>query len=184
MPDYSGVGSLADACAKCTGGEGITVARRRTGRQSIRMAGSQAGLGVLEVLISLALMGAIATVFISSLAVSTTSLVVVDERSTAESLARSHVEYVKNQPFSSAEWDYTINSGSRVTTAQPSWWDDDNPPLLPGGYSGYRIGANAQAVDIEGDGSDDEGVWKIEVTVYRDFDGSPLTILETHKVER
>lgn len=144
----------------------------------------QAGLGLLEVLIALALMGGVATVFINSLGVSTASLRIVDERSVSESLARSQMEYVKNQDFSATAWSYTLTSTARTSDAQPSWWDDDNPSLLPTEHAGFQVEALAEAVDIDGDSNPDAGAWRIEVRICRETDPRIIMMLESHKVDR
>ena len=65
--------------------------------------GSSRGFTLIEVLIALALMGIIAIAFLSALTTGSAAFIVADERATAESLARSQMEYVKNQPYEDAE---------------------------------------------------------------------------------
>jgi len=59
--------------------------------------GGSRGFTLVEVMIAVALIGIIAIAFLSSLSTASTVLIIADERATAESLARSQMEYVKNQ---------------------------------------------------------------------------------------
>jgi type II secretory pathway pseudopilin PulG len=59
--------------------------------------GRSRGLTLIEVVIAIAFIGVIAIAFLSALSTASTVLIVADERATAESLARSQMEYVKNQ---------------------------------------------------------------------------------------
>jgi prepilin-type N-terminal cleavage/methylation domain-containing protein len=64
--------------------------------------GSSAGFSLIEVLIALTLVGVIAIAFLSALSTASTALITADEQATAESLARSQMEYVKNLPKSAS----------------------------------------------------------------------------------
>ena len=72
--------------------------------------GRSRGLGLIDVLISIALIGVIAIAFMSALSTASTVLIISDEQATAESLARSQMEYVKNSP-TSASYNSSIPSG-------------------------------------------------------------------------
>ena len=65
--------------------------------------GSSRGFSLIEVLIALALVGIIAIAFLSGLSTASMALIIADERATAESLARSQLEFVKNQKYEPAE---------------------------------------------------------------------------------
>ena len=147
---------------------------------------SEKGIGLIEVLIALAILGLVAAAFLSGLATASKALIVADERTTAESLARSQMEYVKSQDYSNTnvDWDYTVtDSGRSFTTQPPDWWVDanpGNPPLLASNYAGYSVEASADEdaanVDIQ----------KITVEVYYEHDDSsdPVIKLEGYKVDR
>ena len=106
---------------------------------------------MIEVVIAIALIGIIAVAILSSLSTASIALIIADERATAESLARSQMEYVKNSPY-----------------------DDTNNPLeyspdLAAVPDGYYIDIEAVRLDPEGDGNeDDDGIQKITVIVSRD----------------
>ncbi len=108
------------------------------------------GFTVIEVLVSLAVFSIIVVIVFMSLGISAKSIMISDEQTTAESLARSQMEYVLEQPYNSA----------------------NNPPL----YSvlsdipiGYIVTPLATRLDPKNDGtSNDDGIQKIMVTVKRD----------------
>lgn len=63
---------------------------------------NEKGFGLIEVVIALLLLGIIGVALLSGLATASKALVIADERATAESLARSQMEYVKNQPYAAS----------------------------------------------------------------------------------
>jgi prepilin-type N-terminal cleavage/methylation domain-containing protein len=62
--------------------------------------GRSRGFTLIDVMIAIALIGIIAIAFLSALSTASTVLIITDERATAESLARSQMEDIKNQPKS------------------------------------------------------------------------------------
>lgn len=149
----------------------------------------QRGFTLIEVLIALALLGLIAIAFLGALAAASEAIIISDERTTAESLARSQMEYAKNQDYSDNQWSYEVTDSSRAVLAgAPSWWDDDNPPLLSSNYAGYSVEVKAEDFDANDDGSlevpgEDEGIRKITVTVSH-LAKPEVIILEDYKVNR
>lgn len=131
------------------------------------------GYSLLEVIIAMALLGIVAVALLSALATASRTVFVTDERATAESLARSQMEYVRDQEYSPAPWDYTLTSSQQDSTDEPDWWDpdNDNPPLLSSIYDGYTVIVSTVLLhDTDGDGdvdsSDlDDGMQKVTVTV-------------------
>jgi prepilin-type N-terminal cleavage/methylation domain-containing protein len=124
--------------------------------------GSSSGFTLIEVLIALALIGIIAIAFLSALSTASMALITADERATAESLARSQMEYVKNQPYDN------INDPPQYTKLPD--------PEIP---NGYDIVITPERLDPEGDGTDDDdGIQKITVTVSRD--GEEVITLEDY----
>jgi prepilin-type N-terminal cleavage/methylation domain-containing protein len=63
--------------------------------------GSTRGFTLIEVVIAIAILGTIAITFLGALSTSSLALITADQRATAESLARSQMEYVKNQQYKS-----------------------------------------------------------------------------------
>jgi len=58
---------------------------------------------MVEVAIAIALLGVIAVAILGALSYASTVLIIADRRATAESLARSQVEYVKYQGYNSTQ---------------------------------------------------------------------------------
>lgn len=70
-----------------------------TGKKFNTLRGKEAGVSLIETLIALALLGIIAATFLSGLTTAAKATFIADERATAESLARSQMEYVKSQGY-------------------------------------------------------------------------------------
>lgn len=73
---------------------------------------SEKGFALIEVVIAIAIMGIIAAAFMSALAGASRALFIADERATAESLARSQLEYIKSQDYSDNGTGYTTISST------------------------------------------------------------------------
>ena len=73
------------------------------------------GFSLLEVMLAIALMGIVAVAFLGALGTGSKAIFIADERATAESLARSQMEYVKNQEYIIAvDYDGTLGSGEAI----------------------------------------------------------------------
>ena len=127
--------------------------------------GNSRGFTMIEVVIAIALIGLIGVAVLSALSTASMALIIADERATAESLARSQMEYVKNSPYDN------VND-------PPEYFPD-----LGAVPDGYDIDIEAVRLDPEGDGTedDDDGIQKITVTVSRD--GEVKVTLEDYKRE-
>ncbi len=129
------------------------------------------GFSLIEVLIALALLGIIGVAFLSGLATASKALFIADERTTAESLARSQMEYVKN-----CSYEYG---------ASPSYEQVDVESLT---HPGYFISVDAPPIDPDtgaalANPGDDEGIQKITVTIEHP-DGDEVITLDGYKVNR
>jgi len=62
------------------------------------------GFSLIEVIIAIALMGIIAAAILGALGTGYKATVIADERTTAMSLARSQMEYVKNQGYRASDY--------------------------------------------------------------------------------
>jgi prepilin-type N-terminal cleavage/methylation domain-containing protein len=129
----------------------------------------QRGFGLVEVIIALGLLGIIGIAFLSALAISSTAIMTSDKHATAESLARSEMEFVKSQDYSGEPWSYhlrgTSPDGTSPTGNFPDWWVMGSHKL-PDGYENYTATVEATLLDPmeDGDGNDD-GLQKITVTI-------------------
>lgn len=128
--------------------------------------GNQKGLTLIEVLIALAIFGAIALSVFFALNVSHRTTHSVNEETTAESLSRAELEYIK-----SCDYDYVNN---------PPVYGVDPTLDIPTGYS---ITVTAERLDPNEDGTaNDDGIQKVTVKVY--FDGELVVETENYKVNR
>ena len=161
--------------------------------EEIKFKGNSKGVGLIEVLIALAILGIVAVAFLGGLATALHATFIADERSVAQSLAQSQMEYVKNQGYEDAE------SSSEVTynkTAQ-----------IPQGYSIrgiHREGYTTTGIDYAHTSNDiigvpwnpdsgtpsdvDDGIQKITIIIYHPYDvdnpANKVLTLEDYKVNR
>jgi len=131
------------------------------------------------VIIALAILGVIAVAFLGGLMTSLKAVSIADERSTAQSLAQSQMEYVKSQDYSSAP------AGGDVTYLKIDL--SENP------Y--YFVKSINQAGDTVDDikgvpwdtengqpSTNDEGLQKVTIIVQHSDKG--VFTLEDYKVDR
>jgi len=114
--------------------------------------GGSRGFTLVEVMIAVALIGIIAIAFLSALSTASTVLIITDEQATAESLARSQMEDIKNQ-------DGLVGSG-------------DLPLLLVYEKAGYSATIDARLLKL--------GLQ--EITIIIAHDGEELVTLVGYKV--
>jgi prepilin-type N-terminal cleavage/methylation domain-containing protein len=143
------------------------------------------GFSLLEVMLAIALMGIIAVAFLGALSTGSRAIFIADERATAESLARTEMEYIKNCNYADlpTSWSYELPSN-------PPLWDGGH--TLPPGYDGYSLEVSGNIFDADGDGDievpgDDDGIQKITIIVYHN--NKPIITsgdytLEDYKVDR
>jgi len=136
----------------------------------VRLMKSEKGFSLIEVIIAIALLGIIGVVILGALATASKAMFVADERATAESLARSQMEYVKNQ-----DYDYNDPQSYEQADVESST------------NSGYFISVDAPPIDPDtgealADPANDAGIQKITVTVKHG--GDTVVTLEDYKVDR
>jgi len=120
----------------------------------------ESGITFMETAIALAILGAVSVSFLNGLTTASKSVFITDEHSTAESLAQSQMEWVKNASYS-----YNATSYSTAPT--------------PGGKDYLQYSATVFAQPVH---SPDDGIQKITVTVQRS--GKDIFNLEGYKVDR
>ena len=116
----------------------------------------QEGFGLVEVLIAVAITATAIVMFLTTLSTGSRTVGLMYERTTAENLARSQLEYTKSQPYMTAPASYTT-----ITTL----------PLE------FTVTAEASAVTGR-----NNNIQKIIVTVYRNME--PVLVIEDFKVNR
>jgi len=123
-------------------------------------AGHGSGIGLIETLVALAIIGTIAVTFLSGLATSSKAAFTADEQTTAESLARSQMEWAKNVDYIYGTTEYS-------------------PAPMPcvGDYVKYSAIIIAEPLRTP-----DDGIQKITVTIKHSDKG--VIRLEGYKVDR
>jgi prepilin-type N-terminal cleavage/methylation domain-containing protein len=138
--------------------------------------GSSRGFTLIEVVIAIALIGIIAVAVLSALSTASISLIIADKRATAESLARSQLEFVKNQDYidysESGHEDYDVICDV-VECPEDYTVEVVAEPIDPDTYQPYPY--------IEGEGrfQQDDGIQKITVIVS--YDGKEVITMEGYK---
>ena len=133
----------------------------------MRLMWGQKGQSLIEVLIALAILGIVAVTFLIALTTSSTAIIIADERTTAESLARSELEYVKNSPYN------------------PDYPPTDSYSIDPTiNITGYLPVITAMFLDpvTYSEATEDTGLQKITVDVYHQ--GNLVLSTNNYKVRR
>ncbi len=118
------------------------------------------GITLLETVIALAILGAVSVSFLNGLTSASKAVFIVDKKTTAESIAQSQMEWVKNASYS-----YNATSYSAVP--------------IPDGkdYLQYSSVVSAEPVHTP-----DDGIQKITVSIQRS--GESVYFLQGYKVDR
>jgi len=125
--------------------------------------GRSRGFTLIEVLVAMALMGIIAIAFVGGLGTASQAALTGDIRATAESLARSQMEYVKSQVYHEAPWSYEVDH--KGSECECNCGEDDCCPGcsdygLDPEYTRYSVKIRADAVY-----ADKDDIQQITVTV-------------------
>lgn len=116
----------------------------------------QAGFGLVESLIAVAILGSAVFMLLGSLSTGAISVGIIQEDTVAENLGRTQLEYTKSLPYSTAPFPY------------------QSVAVVPNGYS-----VTAEATSVS---SRDDNIQRISITVYRGAE--VVYILEGFKVNR
>ena len=139
------------------------------------------GQGLIEALVAVAVLGAVAVVFLSGLSTTYTAVAIQDKRTSAESLARSEFEYVKDSVYWPLGFSYEIPA----TPDDPPPWDPDRT-TLESHYEHYSIQVTGQPIHPNGHfplaAGLDQGIQEITVEVY--LQGDLVLTTRTYKVHR
>jgi len=125
-----------------------------------KFTGRESGVTFIETVVALAILGVIAVAFLNGLTTTSKSVFTADEHTTAESLAQSQMEWVKNAS-------YSYNATTYSSAPIPSGKD----------YLNYSTLITAEPLR-----SPDDGIQKVIVTIKRSDKG--VTKLEGYKVDR
>ena len=107
------------------------------------------GFAFLETVVALALLGIIATVFLSGVGTATKATVVADEKVTAEGLARSEIEYIKDCDYDAYATEYPVDPALVI----PGKWSMPNPTVEA--LHGTEDGIQKVTITVQRDGVDE-----------------------------
>jgi prepilin-type N-terminal cleavage/methylation domain-containing protein len=145
--------------------------------------GSSRGFTLIEVLVALALVGIIAIAFLGGLSTASRAVLTADVRTTAESLARTQIEDVKNQDYIDysdpdreppeyyLEIDEYPEHYDIEVEVEPIYTDPETGESSPYSY-------NEESGAFDGD----DGIQKITVVVSHDYE--VVVTLVSYKVDR
>ncbi len=142
---------------------------------------SEKGVGLIEVLIAVGIVGIIAVAFLSGLFTTFKSDITASERTNAESLARSELEYIRDCDYADLSYGFSYE-----VPGNPPDWDDFH--TLDPHYAGYSVIVTGVPIDPDSDTRDplpageDEGIQRIKVEVYHH--GEWVLETSTYKVSR
>jgi len=128
--------------------------------------GSSRGFSMLEVVIAIALLGIIAVSVLSALQTAALALISADRRATAESLARTQMEWVRY-----SEYDYELAEG------HPEYGLD--PQIETALPPNFTVDTTAIRLNKDVDPNDDDGIQQITVTVSHE--GQVVVTIEDFK---
>jgi len=117
----------------------------------------ESGVSLMETLVALAVLGAVAVIFLSGLVTTSKAAFINDELATAESLARSQMEWCKKADYA-AQY---------------------QPAPIPDCPDYVNYSATIAAEPLH---NPDDGIQKITVTISRS--GKEIIRLESYKVDR
>lgn len=126
----------------------------------LRKLRGQRGVSLVETVVALAVLAAVGVTFLSGLATTSKAVVLADEQATAESIAWTQMEAVKQAIYV---------SGAAAYAGEPIAVDKD--------YLDYTFTITAQPLR-----NPDDGIQKITVTVRRS--GAAIVTVEGYKVDR
>jgi type II secretory pathway pseudopilin PulG len=118
---------------------------------------SESGMTLSETVVALAIITTIAVVFLGGLVTISNATVISDEQATAESLARSQMEWIQERTY--------VENATQYTYA---------PILSINDYQNYSANITATALHIP-----DDGIQKITVTIERN--GENIVTIEGYK---
>jgi len=133
---------------------------------------SQYGFNLIEVLVAVAILGAIGVVFIAAMTTANRSLGVLDEKTQAEALIRSQLDGIKLAPY--------LDAGNyAVTVTLPPQYS-----MTINVESPQKIGINQTPLDVL-EGYPVTTLQEITVSIFRAGDGADRFVLSigTYKVK-
>ena len=155
--------------------------------EEIKFQGNSKGQTLIEVLIALAILGIVAVAFMTALTTASRAIIVADEHTTAESLTRSELEYVKNVSYDNlppdSGWFYQLSTNP-AEAVPPPW--EPGRKTLASHYTNYSVKVDGVPIDPNTHNplpaGKDDGIQRITVEVYHQ--GKLVLTTSTYKVSR
>ena len=150
---------------------------------------NEKGFSLIEVMIAIALLGVIGVAFLGALATASNAIFIADERATAESLARSQMEFVKNQVYiTAADYELGVPGTGEVT------YEKIADAGIPVGYIICSVNRSGDTVEdiiygVPWDSQNnipvdnDDGLQRIKL-IIKHLDKPEVITLEGYKVDR
>ena len=146
-------------------------------RLSRHLIAKETGVTLIETLVALAILGAVAVAFLSGLTTASNATIIITEQATAENYARSEIEYVKSLDYI----DYGIPGHDEYG---PSY-RHGSPEVVA---AGYDIELDIESIDPDTGlpyppgPPEDEGIQRITATITRN--GESILAVVGYKVDR
>jgi Tfp pilus assembly protein PilE len=137
------------------------------------------GVGLVEALIAVAILGLVAVVYLSGLFTAFKSDIVASEQTTAESLTRSELEYIRNCDYADLSYGFSYE----IPGNPPSW--DATHNTLDSHYANYSVDVTGEPIDADRNplpAGEDEGLQRITAQIYHQ--GELVLTSSTYKVSR
>jgi prepilin-type N-terminal cleavage/methylation domain-containing protein len=141
---------------------------------------SEKGFSLLEVMLAVALIGIIAVGLLLGFGGASRTMSIADERATAESLLRSQMEYIKNQPYIN----YSVAGHEEYEIQE--YEEEDSGYTVELSVIPFNPDTGADYTELSDElFDDDDGIQRITITVRHEvaLRGNPI-ILQGYKVHR
>jgi len=138
---------------------------------NLRMHRSERGVSLAEVLVALVILAFVGVAVIAGVFTSIKSNETARTRISAESLARSEIEFVYSQPYVATNWTYILPDNP----SYPAGWDATHS--MPEGYAGYLITVSASENNSGTKSS------KQKITAAVSYNGSPVLTIVTYQAQ-
>ena len=132
---------------------------------------NERGASLVEVLVSVAIIAIILTIFMSALSAASLSVAVVRERVTAENLARAQLECIQDHPYIEGATPISYTNVCTVTV-----------PALPSYHSDLSISYWVSPTFTSDPVDDTNGMQWITVTIF--YKSEPVFTIGNYKVDR
>jgi Tfp pilus assembly protein PilV len=138
----------------------------------LRVPKSQRGVSLMETVTALGIMSFVGLAVIAGVSTSIKSNEMARTHISAESLARSELEYVSRQPYTTTAIGYTLTSPDD-SPVYPDGWDATH--TMPEGYTGYTITVSSNKVYVE------STIQKLTAVVS--YTGDEVLTIETYQAQ-